>query len=226
MHKRILLVDDEASLRRSLSLGLSQRGYETEPCEDGISALKKLEIFSRNNKFPAAIVVDIKLPDIEGTKLAKIIKFKYPGIPIILITGYADRLNPQEIKDLKVHAFLEKPFSADELAEHFKNIIVEQEEEEQQAKSTSAYILLKLDDEDTFFQTYRKLYYMENVLYCDAVKGEYDIFLLVQGKSLQEMEQNHIQRVLKYTGNNKTNAAKILGISRVNLIAKTKKYNL
>jgi DNA-binding NtrC family response regulator len=45
-------------------------------------------------------------------------------------------------------------------------------------------------------------------------------------KSLQEVEKDHIKKVLNYTGNNKTNAAKILGISRVNLIAKIKKYAL
>lgn len=45
-------------------------------------------------------------------------------------------------------------------------------------------------------------------------------------KSLQEVEKEHIKKVLKYTNNNKTNAAKILGISRVNLIAKIKKYVL
>ena len=45
-------------------------------------------------------------------------------------------------------------------------------------------------------------------------------------KSLQEVEKEHIKRVLEYTRNNKTNGAKILGISRVNLIAKIKKYGL
>ena len=45
-------------------------------------------------------------------------------------------------------------------------------------------------------------------------------------RNLQEVEKEHIRKVLEYTRNNKTNAAKILGISRVNLIAKIKKYVL
>jgi transcriptional regulator with PAS, ATPase and Fis domain len=45
-------------------------------------------------------------------------------------------------------------------------------------------------------------------------------------KSLQEMEKIHIKKVMDHTKNNKTKAAKILGISRVNLIAKIKKYQL
>ena len=42
-NKKVLLIDDETSLRRSLTLGLNQKGYEVEPCENGISALNKLE---------------------------------------------------------------------------------------------------------------------------------------------------------------------------------------
>jgi len=45
-------------------------------------------------------------------------------------------------------------------------------------------------------------------------------------KSLQEVEKEHIRKVLEHTGNNKTVAARILGISRVSLIAKVKKYEL
>lgn len=188
MKKRILLVDDESSIRRSLSVSLGQRGYETDPCEDGVSALKKLEALAKSDQIPSAIVLDIKLPDIEGTQLAKIIKFKYPGVPVILITGYADKINPQEIKDMKVMAFLEKPFSVDKLAELFSQTEAQPEEEKapEAARSVSTYLMVKMDQEDKFFETYRKLYYEKNVLYCDAVKGEYDMILLAQGKSYDE----------------------------------------
>jgi len=45
--KKVLLIDDEASLRRSLTLGLMQKGYETEPCENGMKGLKLLESFKK-----------------------------------------------------------------------------------------------------------------------------------------------------------------------------------
>ena len=73
MHKKILLVDDESSLRRTMTLGLNQRGFDTEPCENGLNALKKLETYVKNNIPLDGIVVDIKLPDINGINLAKII---------------------------------------------------------------------------------------------------------------------------------------------------------
>lgn len=217
MQKKILLIDDEASLRRTLSLSLSQRGYETEPCENGMNGLKKLELFMKNNLPPAAIVIDIQLPDIQGTRLAKIIRFKYPGIPIILITGYADKLNPEEIKNLKVSAFLEKPFSADELTDQFEGILnvdavpeTAVENEKAENRSESAYVLIKTKSNEDLFETYRKLYYMENVLYCDATKGDYDIFLLIQGKSHQELEDIFEQKIKTVSG---VSEADFLGVS-------------
>lgn len=207
MQKKILLIDDESSLRRTLSLSLSQRGYETEPCENGMNGLKKLELFMKNNLPPAAIVIDIQLPDIQGTRLAKIIRFKYPGIPIILITGYADKLNPEEIKNLKISAFLEKPFSADELTDRFEDVITQEAEPETAAeiqeaehRSESAYVLVRTKSHEELFDTYRKLYFMENVLYCDATKGDYDIFLLIQGKTHQELENIFDKKIKKIEG--------------------------
>jgi CheY-like chemotaxis protein len=192
MDRKILFVDDEASLRRTMALGLSQRGYDTEPCENGMSALKKLDTYIRNNINLDAVVVDIRLPDIDGIKLVKIIKFKYPGIPIVLITGYADRYNRDEIQDLRVSAFLEKPFSPDELSDQFEKIMEREHaaepairEEKVETRSQSAYLMLRLEDDADFFETYGNLYYMENVLYCDATKGDYDIFMLVQADSME-----------------------------------------
>jgi CheY-like chemotaxis protein len=196
MQHKILFVDDEASLRRTMAMGLSQNGYDTEPCENGLSALKKLDSFVKNNINLDAVVVDIRLPDIDGIKLAKIIKFKYPGIPIILITGYADRYNREEIRDLKVSAFLEKPFTPDELFQQFLGILANQHEEEPEtsvekleAKSVSAYMLLRMDDDADFFEVHKTLYFMDNVLYCDATKGDYDIFLLAQADHLENLKE-------------------------------------
>lgn len=196
MQRKILFVDDEASLRRTMSLGLSQYGYDTEPCENGVCALKKLESYVKSNVNLDAIVVDIRLPDIDGLKLVKIIKFKYPGIPVILITGYTDRYNREEIRNLKVSAFLEKPFTPDELSQQFLEVLQKQQveekvdeiEEKMEGKSQSAYMLLRLNDDADFFETHKSLYYMDNVLYCDATKGDYDIFLLAQADSMESLQ--------------------------------------
>jgi len=53
----------------------------------------------------------------------------------------------------------------------------------------SAYAVLKLDEKADFFKIYRELYFHNNVLYCDATKGEYDIFLLIQAGSYDECKE-------------------------------------
>jgi len=63
-------------------------------------------------------------------------------------------------------------------------------------------------------------YFLENTSFAEPLADDFI------PKSLEEMEKEHIKKVLRYTGNNKTQAAKILKISRVSLIQKTKKYEV
>lgn len=196
MQKRILLIDDEPSLRRSLSLGLNQRGIEVDLSENGINALKKIDLYKKNEITLDTVILDIQLPDIDGIKLGKIIKSKYPNTSMIYITGYADKLEETEIDDLKVDAFLEKPFDADDLTTEINRILEKKPktpnkeiEEKKEEKTVAAYMLLKVDPKADFFAVYKKLYFMENVLYCDATKGDIDIFLLVQSDSIEKCKE-------------------------------------
>jgi CheY-like chemotaxis protein len=192
MQKRILLIDDEASLRRSLSLGLAQRGIDVELSENGMNALNKLDLYKKNDVNLDTIVCDIQLPDIDGIKLGKIIKAQYPDASMIYITGYADKLEENEIDDLKIDAFLQKPFDVDDLTTEIeKNIskpkhTIEKQEEKKDAKTAAAFMLLKINESADFFNIYKKLYFMDNVLYCDATRGDIDIFLLVQAESIEK----------------------------------------
>ncbi len=191
MKHKILLVDDEASLRRTLIVGLTQNGFDTEPCENGMTALKKVETYIKNNIPLNAVILDIHLPDIDGIKLVKIIRHKYPNIPLMLITGYADRYHREVIRNLKVNAFLEKPFTPDELVEQLNRILVQDEpieSVEAGEKMESAYMLVSLTNTATIFESYKSLFQMKNVLYCDATKGEYDVFILAQANTFNELK--------------------------------------
>jgi DNA-binding response OmpR family regulator len=203
MSKRILLIDDEPSLRRSISIGLNQRGVDVELCENGISALNKIDLYQKNDVNLDTIVLDIQLPDIDGIKLGRIIKAKYPNTSMIYITGYADKLEETEIDDLKVDAFLEKPFDTDELMNEINKILDKQPKQpaiaqtvKKEKRTAAAYMLLKLDEKADFFEVYKKLYAMENVLYCDATRGDIDIFLLVQAdttEACKEIFENEVK---------------------------------
>jgi CheY-like chemotaxis protein len=210
MQKNLLLVDDESSLRRSLYLGLSQEGYSIEPCENGVNAIKKLHLYKQNNVNLDAIILDIKLPDIDGVKLAKIIKQQYPEAKIIFMTGYSDDIDKEDIKSITVSKILEKPFPVDELVRQIVEIsdksidsVLEVEakkkaEKEPLTKTYSAYALLKIDEKADFFAIYRQLYFDNNTLYCDATKGDHDIFLLVQSrtqKGCREVCDNFVKNI-------------------------------
>ncbi|NJO88785.1 MAG: response regulator [Chloroflexia bacterium] len=133
------------------------------------------------------VVLDINLPDIDGIKLGKMISTKYPGTNLVYITGYASVLEQKQIQDLNAKAFLEKPFSVDELLHKIENIIPftkkDEIETENKETSESAYLLIKFEKGADVFSIYRELYFMDNVVYCDATKGEYDVFMIVQANS-------------------------------------------
>jgi DNA-binding response OmpR family regulator len=197
MQKNILLVDDETSLRRSLFLGLKQEGYSVEPCENGVNAIKKLHLYKKNDVELDTVILDVQLPDIDGIKLAKIIRQKYPNTKIIFITGYSDNINTEDIETLSEGRLLEKPFSAKELTTQIEQMIKEQQEsvihpevqfrekvsDKPEIQTYSAYCLIKVEKDADFFGIFRQLYFDSNVLYCDATRGEYDIFLLIQANS-------------------------------------------
>lgn len=207
MQKKILFVDAESSLRKNMALGLSKHGYDIEPCESGISALKKLDTYIKNNITLDGIVMDLKLPDIDGLKLARIMKFKCPGVPLILMTGYPDKYNKEEIRELQVNAFMEKPFTPDELYQQFEKILEDRkamattdDQKDKGEGSESAYLLLTVDEEAGFFETYQELYYMDNMVYCDATKGDIDIFLLVQAENKDKIREIIETKVKKVKG--------------------------
>lgn len=186
MQKRILLVDDESALRRTLSLSLNQNGYDVEPCENGLSALSKLDLYKKNHENLDVVVVDVNLPDINGKILGRIIKSKYPETAMFYITGYAERMDEIEIDELKADGLIEKPFTASDLSKYIEEVMDKRPRRKKTkpavhtTQSVSAYALIRVTEEADFFSIYRKLYFMENVLYCDATRGDYDIFLLLQ----------------------------------------------
>ena len=98
MEKRVLLIDDKASLRRSVTMGLMQKGYQTESCENGMKGLQALDTHKQRQMPLKGAVVDVQLPDIDGLKLLKIIKFNYPQLPVIVITGYGNDAIAEEAR--------------------------------------------------------------------------------------------------------------------------------
>ena len=81
---KILIVDDETIMRDSLTAWLEEDDFEPISSESGMKALELLE-----KDKPDVILVDIKMPGMDGITLLKKIKEKYEDIPVIMITAYA-----------------------------------------------------------------------------------------------------------------------------------------
>jgi DNA-binding NtrC family response regulator len=112
LNENILVVDDDTELRKVLSSILSEEGYSVETVENGKQAIR----VSEKTRFDLALI-DIKLPDMEGTELLHRLKEKQPHIVMIIITGFPTLENAIETVNEGADGYLLKPFDIPKLLE-------------------------------------------------------------------------------------------------------------
>ncbi len=107
---RVLVIDDERVICNACDLILSEEGCSVERCLTGKAGLLALE-----EAVYDIVLLDLKLPDLEGMDILKTIKKEKPGLRVIIMTGY-DTI-PVAVEAMKVGAadYLGKPFTDDEL---------------------------------------------------------------------------------------------------------------
>ncbi len=200
--KKVLIVDDEAGIRRNLHFGLTQHGFSIDDAEDGLSALARIESSYHKGEPYSYVITDMVLPDINGLKLLEVIKSKYPTLPVIIITGYGTEVTADEVTARHGDGYLSKPFLADELADVLGKVVPPKMDAPQAVAepalktSVSAYAMIKVKEGGDVLGVFNKLYFMDNVLYCDAVRNSYDIVLLLNAATPAELE-NIIQTKIK-----------------------------
>jgi len=106
----ILVVDDDEGIRKTISKILESEGYAVETAENGEQAIE-----ASKKKFFNVALIDIRLPDMEGTKLLNRLKDTEPKMRKIIITGYPSLDNAIEAVNKGADAYVVKPFDADEL---------------------------------------------------------------------------------------------------------------
>ena len=107
---KILVVDDAEEVREVLRELLSRQGFTVVTCPDGESGLVELE----SRTFDLAMV-DLGLPGISGLEVANRLKSRWPATQVALMTGYGDRMGPEDAHARGVDFVLSKPFSLDQL---------------------------------------------------------------------------------------------------------------
>ena len=106
----ILVVEDDANIRETLNTILQQNGYSTDTAESGREAIQKSQ-----TKFFNLALLDIKLPDMEGTRLLTTMHENTPKMVKIMITGYPSLENAVESLNLGADAYTIKPVKPEKL---------------------------------------------------------------------------------------------------------------
>jgi PAS domain S-box-containing protein len=118
---RILIVDDEESARRSMSLIFRVKGYEAETASTGQEALEKAR-----ERFFNVTLLDIRLPDMEGIDLLAPLKKMHPDMAVIMATGYASMETSVRALHNGASAYITKPLNMDEVLNRVKEALEKQ----------------------------------------------------------------------------------------------------
>jgi len=115
---RILLVDDEAEVRQALFEMLTLDGHSVLPCPDGVTALRSLDTATFD-----LVLTDLGMPGVGGWEVARAVKQRHPEMPVGLITGWGDTIDPAEAAGHGVDVLISKPFQLQALRETLRRIL-------------------------------------------------------------------------------------------------------
>ncbi len=119
----ILIVEDDENTRGILSTLLQREGYKTDTAKTGREAMEKSKV-----EFYNLALLDIKLPDVEGTKLLTTMHESFPKMMKIMVTGYPSLENAVEAVNLGADAYIIKPVDPVKLTALIKEKLEEQKQ--------------------------------------------------------------------------------------------------
>lgn len=120
MGKKILFVDDSASMRQVVGMAISGAGYEVTTAEDGKDGMTKID----KDKFDA-IITDLNMPNMNGIDMIKAVKqnARNKFAPVIMLTTESNDEMKQQGKDAGAKVWIVKPFKPDQLLGVLKKLL-------------------------------------------------------------------------------------------------------
>jgi two-component system response regulator PilR (NtrC family) len=115
---RVLVVDDEVSMRDFFAIMLSKEGYEVDEVADGEAAFKLLD-----SKIYDLVITDIIMPKTKGTEVLKRVKEIHPETVVIMITAYASTESAVEAMKEGAYDYITKPFNVEEIKVIIRNAL-------------------------------------------------------------------------------------------------------
>lgn len=122
-NERVMIVDDEASIRNIYKLILKKHGYKVDIFENGLEALAE---FEKNPYKYDIMITDMTMPKMAGDKLAIEIFKKNPDLPVILCSGLGQTISKHEASLIGIKKVLSKPLSMSILVESIRQLLDEQ----------------------------------------------------------------------------------------------------
>lgn len=111
---RVMIMDDEDSVRKVLRLTLTKAGYDVVEARHGGEGIEA--IGSDDNAFMLDVIIsDIRMPKINGLEAIPFFQQQYPSVPIIVVTGYPDQQMATDLLKQGVFSYLVKPVDKDKL---------------------------------------------------------------------------------------------------------------
>jgi DNA-binding NtrC family response regulator len=139
---RILVVDDDEGIRKTVSLILRHAGYVVDVAENGGEAVKR-----SNQNFYNLAIIDIRLPDMEGTDLLTVLHKTTPRMVKIILTGYPSVANAAKAVNRKADYYLIKPVDNRELLRVIKECLDNQRGEREYGREKIAeFITTRLNE--------------------------------------------------------------------------------
>jgi DNA-binding NtrC family response regulator len=120
---RILIIDDQESIRKSLKLALEREGYLVDTVENGREAIRK----SKGQIYNMALV-DLRLPDMDGIELLTKMRETVPEMVKIVVTGYPSLENAIEAVNKGADGYIVKPYTMENLLRKIKEHLQKQQE--------------------------------------------------------------------------------------------------
>ena len=111
---RVLIVDDEADLRKSLRLILTKAGYDAVEAEDGEKAIEAIRS-GDNPLMVDTVICDLVMPKVNGMEAIAFFRSQFPGVPILVLTGHPNIDNASDLYKQGVVDYLVKPIVPEKL---------------------------------------------------------------------------------------------------------------
>ena len=137
---RVLLVDDEENFVEMLSLRLEETGEKVTPAYNGKQCLELLD--QREKQFDV-VILDIKMPGMDGIEVLREIKNRHPLIEVIMLTGHGSTESAVEGMKLGAYDYLLKPADFSDLTEKLHGARKRKDEQEERIRKAEAKLLLR-----------------------------------------------------------------------------------